>query len=323
MGMTVQFFDAGHKYGFDYMPVTSAENIAFSNLIGPETEETTSWGNTTPQIGQPLSITVKFANGFTGTGNFTLTSYSTVSISSISYSRTGTGEKLFTATGTINVSAYNLGDALQDSYYLSGADVINGNAFNNGLKGYAGNDRLDGGGGIDTAYFTGFKSAYQITKSGAATVVSGRDGADTLTNIERLRFDDKTLALDTDGNAGQAYRLYQAAFGRKPDLGGLGVWMNQLDNGQSLEWVSTQFQNSAEFKLKYGTNVSNEQFVTLLYQNVLHRGPDSGGMTAWKGALDAGAQTRSQVLAGFSESTENKIALIGVIQDGMEYIPAA
>jgi serralysin len=37
--------------------------------------------------------------------------------------------------------------------------------------------------------------------------------------------------------------------------------------------------------------------------------------------LDAGAQSRAQVLAGFSESTENQIALIGSMQNGIEYIP--
>jgi Tol biopolymer transport system component len=186
------------------------------------------------------------------------------------------------------------------------------------------NDIIDGGAGMDSVIYSGNSSNYLITQATGGfkvTNLTGTNGIDTLYNVERLRFLDKSIAFDVNGTAGQAYRLYQAAFDRKPDLQGLGVWINQLDIGQSLEWVSTQFQNSTEFKLRYGTNVSNEQFVTLLYQNVLHRAPDAGGMTAWKGALDTNVQTPSQVLAGFSESTENKIALIGVIQNGMEYIP--
>ena len=35
----------------------------------------------------------------------------------------------------------------------------------------------------------------------------------------------KPLALDINGTAGQVYRLYQAAFDRKPDLVGLGYWI--------------------------------------------------------------------------------------------------
>ncbi|MBE2262344.1 MAG: DUF4214 domain-containing protein, partial [Burkholderiaceae bacterium] len=37
--------------------------------------------------------------------------------------------------------------------------------------------------------------------------------------------------------------------------------------------------------------------------------------------LASGAQTREQVLTGFSESAENQLALIGVIQNGMAYLP--
>ena len=37
-------------------------------------------------------------------------------------------------------------------------------------------------------------------------------------NVERLDFSDAHLAFDVDGNAGQIYRLYKAAFARTPDL---------------------------------------------------------------------------------------------------------
>ena len=36
-----------------------------------------------------------------------------------------------------------------------------------------------------------------------------------VSNVERLRFSDGNVALDTDGTAGQAYRLYRAAFARE------------------------------------------------------------------------------------------------------------
>jgi len=43
------------------------------------------------------------------------------------------------------------------------------------------------------------------------TDTAGADGTDTLINVERLQFSDAKVAIDTSGNAGQAYRLYQAA----------------------------------------------------------------------------------------------------------------
>lgn len=267
-------------------------------------------------------------SGVAGTINSTY--YTSSLFSGVDYAITG-----FSADANAALTLIGTRQVVQfESIILGGKDSIIGSNYadnllafagNDSITGGAGNDMIDGGAGIDTVYVSGLRSASTITKTltGYKVASTAGSGTDTLINVERICFEDKAIALDADGNAGQAYRLYQAAFNRKPDLGGLGVWMNQLDNGQSLDWVSAQFQNSAEFKLKYGTNVSTDQFVTLLYQNVLHRAPDAGGLAAWIGLLDAGGQTRAQVLTGFSESPENKAALIGVIQNGMEFIPVA
>ena len=45
--------------------------------------------------------------------------------------------------------------------------------------------------------------------------------------------------------------------------------------------------------------------MTLLYNNVLKRGPDSGGLSGWL-ALMAGGMKRQDVVTGFSESDEYK-----------------
>ena len=57
---------------------------------------------------------------------------------------------------------------------------------------WGGNDMLDGGPGLDSAVFTGLRSAYAVTVSGGLLVVVidllvGRDSTDTLTSVERLR----------------------------------------------------------------------------------------------------------------------------------------
>jgi hypothetical protein len=76
-------------------------------------------------------------------------------------------------------------------------------------------------------------------------------------------------------------------------------------NGMSLGSISDGFAASQEFQQRYGT-LSNEQFVTLVYQNVLGRSPDPGGYAYWVGQLSSGAMTRGQVIVGFSESEEYK-----------------
>lgn len=205
------------------------------------------------------------------------------------------------------------------------SDTLRGLAGNNFLIGLGGNDSIDGGTGIDTAVYAGNRSTHSILHVGASLSVaslSGFDGTDALINVERLQFADVNLAFDVDGNAGQTYRLYQAAFDRSPDLAGLGSWIGAMDQGMTLLEVAHGFIGSAEFQSLYGANPGNGQFVTLLYDNVLHRAPDAGGYGYWVDQLASGAQTREQVLTGFSESAENQLALIGVIQNGMAYLAA-
>jgi hypothetical protein len=127
--------------------------------------------------------------------------------------------------------------------------------------------------------------------------------------------------MDVQGSAGQSYRLYQAAFDRAPDTGGLGFWMKSMDDGGlALVSVAQYFMDSPEFSTRYGP-LDTPQFVTQLYANVLHRGPDEGGRDYWIGHLNQGNLTRAETLTYFSESAENQAALIGVIENGMTYLP--
>jgi hypothetical protein len=198
----------------------------------------------------------------------------------------------------------------------AGSDVIHGGDGSDHLVGGMGNDMLDGGAGLDTAVFGGIRAGYTLARtSSGMTATSATEGSDALINVERLQFTDKTIAFDLDGNAGQAYRLYQAAFDRVPDQAGLGDWIDGMDRGMGLSQVATGFINSAEFKALYGNNPTNSEFVTLLYDNVLHRAPDTAGYNDWMNGLSSG-MTREQVLIGFSESTENKVALMAFDMNG-------
>ena len=202
----------------------------------------------------------------------------------------------------------------------AGADTLSGGAGRDSLSGDAGNDALDGGEGVDTAFFSGARAGYTITRTASGYTVThnaGTDGTDTLVNVERLQFSDAKVAIDTAGNGGMAYRLYQAAFNRAPDVGGLGFQMNALDNGLTLSQVAQNFITSPEFSATYG-NLSSAQFVTQLYTNVLHRAPDAAGLAFHTNNLANGI-ARADVLVGFSESPENQVALIGTIQNGMVY----
>lgn len=173
-------------------------------------------------------------------------------------------------------------------------------------------DSVMGTAAIDRAIYAGRKADYTITSDGnSITVKNNANGIDIdkLFNIERIQFSDVAVAFDGNAQAGQAYRLYQAAFDRKPDLPGIGYWMNQLENGARLLDAAYGFLNSVEFQAKNGTNLSNKDFVTLLYKNVLHRAPDAPGALYWEKALQAGV-SREQVLIEFGESVENRSQVI-------------
>lgn len=202
-------------------------------------------------------------------------------------------------------------------------DVIMGGDGNDFLKGEKGNDLLSGGNGVDFAIYSGRLSGYTIksTGSNAYTVSSNLYGTDSIGSVERLIFDDKSVAIDISGTAGQAYRIYQAAFDRTPDSAGLGYWIAQMDNGISLESVSAGFISSNEFKSIYGASPTAYQFITKLYNNVLHRAPEQSGYDWWVNTVSTGAMSWSQALVGFSESQENQLQVIGKISNGFEYTP--
>lgn len=180
---------------------------------------------------------------------------------------------------------------------------------------------VDGGAGLDYLAFSGVRAGYTVQKTaGGFTVADGSGTINTVSNVERITFGDQTLALDIDGNGGQAYRLYQAAFNRAPDAGGLGYWIGEMDKGASLASIANGFVLSDEFKLAYGVAPSNQALVTQFYQNILHRAPEKAGLDYWVGVLD-GNGSRAGVLAAISESQENQAGLIGVIGNGFTYTP--
>ncbi len=126
------------------------------------------------------------------------------------------------------------------------------------------------------------------------------------------------ISNDVDGTDGQAYRLYKAAFDRKPDLKGLGYWINEMDNASPIESVASNFIISEEFEQLYGSKYSDAEFIRLLYANVLDRAPDQSGYDYWLGDMAKGL-TKEKVLISFSESSENKANVADLIANGIEY----
>lgn len=209
------------------------------------------------------------------------------------------------------------------------ANQLHGGAGNDVLVGAGGNDLLQGGAGADAAVFSGTRAQYAVRTSWQDDMyvsdlrAGAHDGMDRLVQVERLVFADTALALDTgfDGVAGQAYRIYRAAFDRAPDAGGLGFWMEMMDRGTTLVDIAGGFVRSVEFTQTYGTAPANAEIVTRMYNNILDRAPEQAGYEYWLNALDKKVVGVAEMLAMFSESNENRWAVAELIAAGVEYQP--
>lgn len=145
--------------------------------------------------------------------------------------------------------------------------------------------RLDSGDWTRSEVVIGFAQSLEFRSATAADV---------------LNFSRAGYAAD---RADDVFRLYQATLGRTPDEGGLLNWAEALANGRPFLDVVGGFVASAEFRGRYG-DTTNEEFVTLLYANVLGRTPDAIGFASWTTRLNSGDWTRAEVVQGFSQSRE-------------------
>jgi hypothetical protein len=251
-------------------------------------------------------------------------------VNSSSDATSGLYKKMYSGNDVFVGSALASGDSLDDT--VAGYD---GNDVFYGFGGTS--DLFDGGSGIDISVYRGAMANYTLTKNqsfynpntnrsdlvGMKVVDKTKlDGTDGLVNVERLQFTDTMLALDTskDQTAGSGYMLYKAAFNRTPDAGGLGYWINQMDKGMSYSDVAKNFVTSSEFQTAFGgSSPSVNTLVTKLYNNVLARTPDAGGLAFWQNKLSNEGWTTADVLGFFSTSGENVTNVTPLIANGIQY----
>src|SRR5262249_24894558 len=108
-------------------------------------------------------------------------------------------------------------------------------------------------------------------------------GAVMLCSVRRNHFDPTEYPAD----AAPIARLYRAYFNRAPDEATLGRWVARNKAGTSLTAIAEAFANSPDFHALYGS-LTDEQFVTLVYRNLLSRDPDPAGLAHWRGQLADG-----------------------------------
>ncbi|MBK6594645.1 MAG: hypothetical protein IPG23_19160 [Burkholderiales bacterium] len=122
------------------------------------------------------------------------------------------------------IASYTDGSGIKEnipSFVSTGAIASNiavqrtGTSGNDLIATAVGAEVIDGGDGIDTLSLDSFSSSVYVDKVGSTMTARnfGDDQIDTLINVERVKFWDKTVAYDLDGNAGKAALLIGAAVG--------------------------------------------------------------------------------------------------------------
>jgi hypothetical protein len=226
-------------------------------------------------------------------------------------------------------AAGSSGVVVSDDFQLvvsAQGSAINGTSGNDDLTAGSGDNTINGGAGRDLVHYQGAQSQYAVLRTADSikiTDLSGSGGVDTLQGVERVEFADNTgLALDTDGTAGQLYRIYGASLGREPKASGFGFWMSALDHGTTLSQVVLGFINSAEFVSRFGSNLSDAGYITQLYLNILHGDtPSAAVINAQVDTMHNNGLTRQDMLVAFADSQANIASLVGVMPTEIAYTP--
>ncbi len=149
---------------------------------------------------------------------------------------------------------------------------------------------------IPADFFT--DNDYRCSDSEAVPVNGPLTAYEPADSLEELVAGDGFSETDAD-----VLRLYLAFFDREADIEGANYWLALSAEGASIDRISGEFAISAEFGNTYGS-VGNEQYLNILYQNVLDRQPDQAGFDYWLGLLDGGQLDRGGVVRWIANDVE-------------------
>jgi hypothetical protein len=214
-----------------------------------------------------------------------------------------------------------------------GNDVFDGSDLPECFAAGGGYDRINGGGAVDSVELRDSHAAYTLAVgSGAGSeIVSSRavpGDVVALINVERLQFTDCAVALDTGGAAEEpleaayvalAETLHVAYFGRPAEhyalesmvarlksaqapLGGTADFLAAAKPGSELGMLLDGLAGSAESAALYKGD--SGQFVGAIYQQLLGRSADAGGLSYWAEAIDSGQLSRSAAVLSILDGAE-------------------
>ncbi|TXI90812.1 MAG: DUF4214 domain-containing protein [Burkholderiaceae bacterium] len=162
--------------------------------------------------------------------------------------------------------------------------------------------------------FKGIRNQYQISQTVNGFVVRdlvGNEPAREISGVDSLKFADLTVNLKIGDIAKtipedalkNIIELYVAFFNRVPDADGLAYWIKQYQGGATIKQIADNFYQAAllySSSTGYTTDLSNADFVKLIYKNVLGRTgatePPAQDVQYWVDQLTKGTATKSSLV---------------------------
>nr|WP_298375289.1 DUF4214 domain-containing protein [uncultured Halomonas sp.] len=224
----------------------------------------------------------------------------------------------FVQTASYNLDELDAGAMNKDGKGASLADELTGHNLNEReivLHGLS----LKEGQGEGTKGEADGSAGYKAVLPIAAGEIERIDTEQALADLAdgRIGVSNDVVAFDVQGKTGEAYRIFDSVLNRTPDQDGLSYYTSELDKGASHGEVANALLNSNEFTANFGDidDLDNEEYVELLYRNVLDREADDAGQMFYVDQLEQGA-SRAEVVGIFSESEEHQALLIGQYEGG-------
>jgi hypothetical protein len=178
--------------------------------------------------------------------------------------------------------------------------------------------------GVDTVTYEGLRQNYSVNLDASGADVRdklGLEGTDRLVSIERIHFDDVSLALDMTGHAGTVLKILGAVFGPEAihNKAYAGIGLHYLDQ---LGYSDSELMALA-LNVRLGSQVADPvQVVSLLYTNVVGAPPPAQALDSFVAMLQSEQYTATSLAMMASQTDLNlaRVGLIGTVTAALEYV---
>ncbi|TXI96524.1 MAG: DUF4214 domain-containing protein [Burkholderiaceae bacterium] len=210
----------------------------------------------------------------------------------------------------------------------------------------------------ETQIVKGPRNNYTFTRISVGFVLTDRlgdQGSITITGKKAIQFDDVRVNLQmreyasmvSDQTLSSIIDLYLVFLGRVPDADGLSYWIDQYNNGLSLDRMANSFYQAAlqySSLTGYSSNMSEHDYVRQVYRLGLGRkeatAPGAAELDYWVTQLEAG-QSRGAVARAIMSSARQfrddakwgwivrsldrrqKVARLFAVDQGLNYLSEA